>query len=599
MNEAPAPACSRWARWRVSLLKFWLRVSETLRLTELQATLFWAGVIGFLGALVSVFFRDATGLVHWLFTGFKGGLVESFSRLAWWQRLLLPCLGGALAGVTLRFASRFAARAKSSTDYMEAIVLGNGVISSRVSLVKSLSALFSIASGASIGREGPLVQLSAMVASLIGRIQRISTVRLRLFVACGAAAGIASAYNAPIAGALFVAEIVLRSLAMESFGPLVFASVVATLTTRHFLGSAPVYQITTSPGEAGFGWEMVPYLGLGLLAGLIAPMFLRLLGRSEQLFAKLPGPAFLRLAAGGAVVGLFATVMPEVSGNGYSVVSGILHGAYAWKLLVVILILKILATAATFGSGAVGGVFTPTLFMGACVGNLFAGALGPVWPGQPLPLAEFTLVGMGAFLSATTHAPLMAIIMLFELTLDYQMILPLMSACVVAHYLSRSIEPNSIYAHSLKEKGAGRFALEIAKMPVAGIMRRDPVSVRESARFAEIAERFVDNRFSYLYVVDERGRFRGVISLHDIKSYLNDPNLALLVIARDIERRNFPTITPNASFAEALERFSKHEGERIPVTATDGRLLGSLSKTDLMLALAETARKEEQPEIGR
>lgn len=592
MSDDQTPGGFEWRRGAVPLLKIWLRISEILRFTELQATLFWAGVIGFLGALVSIFFRNAMVYVHWLFTGSRGDFVESFAHLAWWQRLLIPCLGGALAGVTLRFASRFTAPGKTSTDYMEAIVLGDGVISSRMSLVKSLSALFSISSGASIGREGPLVQLSAMIASLVGRIQRITAVRLRLLVACGAAAGIASAYNAPIAGALFVAEVIMRSLAMESFGPLVFASVVATITTRHFLGGAPVYEIESLPTSGAFGWEMVPYLGLGVLAGVLAPLFLRLLRYSEELFAKLPGPAYLRLVAGGAVVGVLAIALPEVCGNGYSVVSGILHGEYAWKLLLLILVLKCVATVATFGSGAVGGVFTPTLFIGACLGSLLVSTIAPIWPGDPLPSADFTLVGMGAFLAATTHAPLMAILMLFEMTLDYQMILPLMAACIVALYVSRSIEPKSIYAHSLKEKGAGLFSHQLSEMPVAGIMRKDPMAVRESASFEEIAQRFIDNRFNYLYVVDAQGRFQGVISLHDIKSYLNDPNLARLVIARDIMRPSFPTIGEDASFTEALMRFSKHEGERLPVTAADGRLLGSLSKADLMLALAETAKTE-------
>ena len=593
MNFPAEPSAAAEKKWLVPLLKARVWFSETVRPTELQITLVWAGVIGLLGALSSVAFRRLTQGAHWLLTQQGGGYVESFSHLVWWKRLLIPALGGALAGAALMLGTRFRA-GKSSTDYMEAVVLGDGVVSSRMSLVKCLSALCSIASGASIGREGPLVQLSAVLASLVGRVGKMPTPRLRLLVACGAAAGIASAYNAPIGGALFVAEIVLRSVAMESFGPLVFSSVIATLTVRQLTGSDPLYVITAPAVRMNSNWEIILYLLLGILAGVIAPLFLRTLRGSEKVFARLPVPGFARLALGGLIVGALAIFHPEVCGNGYSVVNKTLHGGYAWNLLAVILIFKILATAVTFGSGAVGGVFTPTLFIGASAGYLFASGAGALWPGAALVPDAFTLVGMGAFLAATTHAPIMAILMIFELTLDYQIILPLMLACVVAHYVSRSFEPRSIYSESLKRKGAGTFEQQLATLRVSDLMKRDPVAVGENARFVEIAESFVLNRFNYLYVTDEEKNFRGVISLHDIKSYLSSPELAGLVIARDILRDTFPTIAPEASLAQALSRFSRHDGERLPVTSGDmaRRLVGSISKSDLILTLAEQARTE-------
>jgi len=571
----------------------WVWFTELVALSELQITLIWAGLIGFLGALASVGFRDLTQWVQWLLTQHTGSLVESFTQLPVWQRLLLPIAGGLLAGVTLSFGQRIKS-AKSSTDYMEAIVLGDGVISSRLSLVKCASALFSIASGASIGREGPLVQLSAMIASLVGRLRKMPTVRLRLLVACGAAAGIASAYNAPIGGALFVSEIILRSLAMESFGPLVFSSVIATLTVRQLLGANALYEISIPAVQLNSNWEIGLYLLLGVLAGGIAPLFLWSLRASERLFEKLPGPGALKLAVGGLIVGALALRYPQVCGNGYSVINQILNGRMIWSMLLLLLIFKCVATAATFGSGAVGGVFTPTLFVGACVGHLFALAAGTFWPGAPLVPSAFTLVGMGALLAATTHAPLMAILILFEMTLDYQMILPLMLACVVAHYVSRGFDPKSIYAESLKRKKEGYFDERLASLRVADIMKADPISVPESAPFAEIAESFVRNRFVNLYVVDADKHFKGVISLHDIKSYLTDRELANLVIARDLLRSRFPTITPEATLSQALTAFSRFDADRMPVVSdiTSRVLIGAISKSDLILALAEQTKKE-------
>lgn len=561
-----------------------------MRPTDLQVTLIWSGLIGFCGGVCSIAFRLATSLVHKILTGSSvPGLVESFAQLPPLFRVIIPAIGGLLAGAIIHFGTRFSGQI-TTTDYMEAVVLGDGKISARRSLVKCFSALFTIASGGSIGREGPLVQLSSLVASIAGRLQNWSPPRLRLLVGCGAAAGIASAYNAPIAGALFVAEIVLGSVAMEIFGPLVFSSVIATLTVRGFLGANPLYDIP--PFRLNGNWEIVPYLLLGLVAGLIAPWFIRLLRASEEWAGRIAAPVYVKMCVGGLIVGALAVLHPEVCGNGYTAVNGILRGQWLWQTLTVILVFKVLATTATFGSGAVGGVFTPTLFVGASLGFLFGNGAQHL-PGQfAANPSAFALVGMGAFLAAATHAPIMAIIMIFELTLDYQIILPLMLACVVAYYTSVSIEKRSIYAEALKRKGAGDFRKQLAELHVRDLMKTNPLTVSSTAGFAEIGEKFIATRFNYLYVADH-GRFVGAISLHDIKSYLNTPELAQVVIASDILRDPFPVVRPEASLTEALERFSQHDSERLPVVSDsrDQRLIGSIAKTELILALAgSTAR---------
>jgi CIC family chloride channel protein len=566
-------------------LKFWVWFQERTRPSDLQVTLFWAGVIGFCGGLSSIAFRAGTGVAHKIFTGGSmAGLVESFAGLPPLLRLAIPALGGLIAGAILQFGAHWHSRIPT-TDYMEAVVLGDGQISTRRTIVKCVSALFTIASGGSIGREGPLVQLSSVIASAFGRLQKWSTPRLRLLVGCGAAAGIASAYNAPIAGAIFVAEIVLGSMAMEMLGPLIFSSVIATLTVRGFLGPDPLYKIP--PFQLNRNSEIVPYLLLGLTAGVIAPWFIRLLNAAEDWVGRMATPIYLKMFLGGLVVGALAIWYPEVCGNGYSTVSGILHGQWLWQTLLVIFIFKILATTATFGSGAVGGVFTPTLFIGASLGFLFGTATQHIVPHLAMNPSAFALVGMGAFLAAATHAPIMAIVMIFEMTLDYQIILPLMLACVVGYYTSVSIEKRSIYAEALKRKGAGDYRRQLAELHVRDLMKQKPLSVAPTAGFAEIGEKFIATRFNYLYVTDH-DRFLGAISLHDIKNFLHTPELATVVIARDILRESFPTVRPDASLTEALERFSHHDGERLPVIsgANGQALVGSVSKTDVILALA-------------
>ncbi len=412
--------------------------------------LLWAGVIGILGALATVLFREGIHFTEWLLTRHPGSLVQAATDLPAWLRLMTPAVGGLLAGALLQYGMGWIG-GTLTTDYMEAIVAGKGVISVRASLVKSLSSLLTVGTGGSIGREGAMVQLAAMVGSAAGHWVSLPQGKQRLLVACGAAAGLSAAYNAPIAGALFVAEIVMGSIAMKNFGPLIVASVVSNATVHHFLGYAPVYQIPAFQFLSN--WELVFYAVLGLLLGHLAPPFIALLARSEVLFQNMALPLTLKLGLGGLVVGAISVFFPEVWGNGYSVVNSLLLHPIGWQLLSLILIFKIITTASSIGSGAVGGVFTPTIFIGAAFGSLFGTALGAAFPGVAAASSAYAIVGMGAFLAATTHAPLMAILMIFEMTLDYKITLPLMLACVIAYTVARDYHGGeSIYAPSLRRK---------------------------------------------------------------------------------------------------------------------------------------------------
>lgn len=572
----------RLLRWRL-----WIR--EKIQLTEWQVTLLWAALAGFLGAMASMIFSVLAEGVHEFMTGRTSGVVESMRQLPWWGCLLVPTLGGAAAGLVLLYGSRLT-RSESSTDYMEAIVIGNGRIPVRSSLVKTTAALFSIGSGGSIGREGPMVQISSVVASLVGRWRNFAGPQLRLLVACGASAGIASAYNAPIAGSFFVAEIILGTIAMESLGPLAVSAVVATLTIRVLTAAQVLYKVP--PFQLNSPWEMGPYVLLGLLAGGLAPVFLRSLKQAEEFFISLRLPLVARLALGGLLVGVIAINVPEVCGNGYTVVVDILNGRLLWTVLLGIFACKWLATMSSFGSGAPGGVFTPSLFMGASLGYLFGIGVHRIWPAAAVDPGAFALVGMGAFLSAASRAPVMAVIMLFEMTLSYDIILPLMLCNVIAYYTAKGVAGESLYSASLRRKAAAEPAATLAAARVSDLIRADPPTIPPGAHFAEIAEKFLSVRVNNLYVCEADGKFLGAVSLHDIKPYLGQLDLAELVIARDIMREDFPRIGPDQSLSEALGRFLGLASERLPVVGPEtGRLMGSLAKGDLLLALVEKRRR--------
>jgi chloride channel protein, CIC family len=584
MTEAEKTTGLSTAMRRLIRVRIWL--GERFQINEWQATIFWAVMVGLAGAWTSIGFKNGTDWLHAVFTGHATGYVASFQMMPWWRRIAVPVAGGFLAGLTLYFGSRLKGRG-NSTDYMEAVVLGDGNLSVRASLVKCASACFTAASGSSIGREGPLVLLSSVAASVAGRWMGFPLARKRQIVACGAAAGIASAYNAPVTGAIFVAEIVLGSVAMESFGPLVVSSVVATLVTREHFGAEALYSAPAF--HLGGNRDLFPYLLVGLCCGLAVPLYLKFLKRMELLFGALKLPSWARLALGGLIVGVMSVWHPEVTGNGRSLIFGILHHPGTWQALAVILVFKVFATGVTFGSGAVGGVFTPTLFTGAAFGYLLGVASAALLPGWNLEPGAFGLVGMGAFLAAATGAPVMAVILLFELTLNYQILIPVMLASVMSYYVCRSLTTRSLYGDALKRKGSTAVAHQLAALKVGDLMGKAPGGLSPDESFGEMSRRFLQSRHEFLHVVSGQ-RYLGAVSLHDIKPYLDQPELEGLLIARDIMREDLPRLAPGQTMDEALGEFGKSDCERLPVIDAAGDLVGALSKTDVLLFLAGKPR---------
>lgn len=582
----------RTAVTRVLALRMWL--TERFRPGEATVMLVWAALVGILGGISGPAFRRAAQGVQWLLTQNAQSLLAAAEGLAWWQRLAVPTVGGILAGLVLQYGMRLA-RGGKARDYMEAVTVGDGVIRARPALVRITSSLFTVASGGSIGREGAMSQLAALLASQVGQLGRLTRPRLRLLVACGGAAGIASAYNAPIGGALFVAEVVLGSIAMQSLGPLIVSAVISTIVTRATLGDLPLFQVRDFEFVSAF--EIGTYLGLGLVAGIAAPGFLWMLEQSRRFFEHFPIPLWTRLAIGGLLVGAISIQHPYVWGNGYEALTMILKTDWVFGALLAMLAFKLAATFATVGSGAVGGVFTPTLLVGAAIGAVYGGPVHALLPSVTGGQHSYAVVGMGAFLAATTHAPLTAMVILFDMTLNHDVVLPLMLACVAAYGASKALRKDSIYARVLNQGESEDSGKRLADLHVRDLVKPDPPCVRENDRFDLITATFARNQHHNLYVVDTNGRFRGVIPLHEIKPYLHDERLASVVIAHDLLVEEFPRIGPDATLEEALAKFTHHPGERLPVVDGEvGWLVGSITKTDVMLTIAHEVRGGEPSE---
>ncbi len=553
---------------------------------DLAGIVFWAALVGICGALASVAFRGGIALLELLFTGQAMGLVNGASRLVWWHRAVVPMIGGVFSGWVLYILGRRFVSLKV-IDYIEATLVGDGRISLRGTLLRSASSLLTIASGGSIGREGSMVQLAAMLGSRVGQFAGAPVPRLRLMVACGGAAGIAAAYNAPISGALFVSEIVLGSLSMETFGPLVVASVMSDATIHRFLGYGPVF--TVPHVQFASNWELVFFIALGVLLGHLAPPFLALLDYTKSRFVRLGLPLYWQLGLGGLIVGLISIFVPQVWGNGYSVIGGILQGELVGLWLAAILGAKVLATAATVGSGAVGGVLTPTLFIGCAVGSLLGAVLHHLMPTIVSVPAAYALIGMGGFLSATTLAPLTSILMIFEMTADYEIVLPLMLACVTAHYTAKVYrEGKSVYHASIHSALANEGSDDWRLRTVATLVKPAAAVVSDTTILANMFDRLPKRPLERVLVV----KGNDLVAWLDPREVLERMrrselagSLPVSAVARPVEF----TLTPDMPLTAALEGFLREQATVLPVTPGQWRntLLGEVSRSDVLLAIQD------------
>ncbi|MGB7799765.1 voltage-gated ClC-type chloride channel ClcB [Buttiauxella sp.] len=415
--------------------------------------LIFAVGIGVASALVVWLFRQSMYFLEGLFLGdHSGSLVAAAAALPPWRRLLTPALGGLLAGTLLWLWQRATRqRPCAPTDYMEAIETGDGRLDVSASLVKSAASLIVVASGSAIGREGAMVLLATVFASVFA--QRFSHKdEWKLWVACGAAAGMASAYHAPLAGSLFIAEILFGTLMLASLGPVVIAAVCALLMT-HLLNDEQALLYTVRTLSAPLPVQYILMASLGLLAGLAGPLFLWLMAQSSKMFQRLQLSPPLQLALGGLLVGLLSLITPLVWGNGYSVVQSFLSQPPAMLFVAGILVYKLAAVLASSGSGAPGGVFTPTLFVGAALG-MFVGQWFGIWTWAGDDVAILlALTGMATLLAATTHAPIMSTLMVCEMTGEFTLLPGLLVSCVIASALSRWLRPQTVYRQSAAKTG--------------------------------------------------------------------------------------------------------------------------------------------------
>ncbi len=558
-----------------------LQLLTKLKLPQSTSLVLVAASIGIATGLGSVAFIQLLKGCTALF--FEGGrwIVPALGR---YYVLLLPAIGGLIVGpLIVHFARE--AKGHGVPEVMSALVLRGGRIRRRVALVKILASAITIGSGGSAGREGPMIQIGSSIGSSVAQWLRMPTDRIRTFVACGAAGGVAATFNAPIAGAMFALEVLLGRFSAD-FSLVVIASVAAAVVSRAMLGNFPSF--TIPPWGMVSEKELFFYILLGVLCGLAAFAFVKILYAFEDFFARLRLPEFLQPAVGGIAVGVIGLFLPQVFGSGLPAMEKLLVMQLPIGTIIALMPAKIVATSLTLGSGGSGGVFAPCLFIGGLVGGAVGSLAHYLFPAFTAFYGAYALVGMSATFGAAAQAPITSIIILFEMTDDYRIILPLMSATVVAVLTYRAFSAESIYTLKLRRQGiaygAGPEGDLMAEIPVREALTHHSLSIGQEATLRELLRLIAKTGHEWFPVLDSREELIGVVTYGDVTKGVDEGRLDDRVL--QYATRNAVCAFSDESLREVLIKFHERDLGHLPVVdpASPKRLIGIISRRHVIRA---------------
>jgi CIC family chloride channel protein len=506
-----------------------------------------------------------------------------------WFVLLAPVVAGLVYGPVVYFFAR-EARGHGVPEVMYAVARRGGRIAPQVAAVKALASALCIGGGGSVGREGPIVQIGSALGSTIGQLVRLAESRLRVLVACGAAGGIAATFNAPLAGVFFAMELILRDFTAQSFGMVVLASVTASVIGRAALGNQPFLHLP--PFAVHNLGQYLLFAALGLLAGGAGVLFTRVLYLIEDgcdwAWRVLRGPEWLRPAVGGVLLGGLLLVLPEMYGVGYPVLDNAVAGHYTIAFLVALLLGKMLATSLTIGIGGSGGVFAPSLFIGAALGSGYGQLLHDAMPHLAGPSGAYGLIGMGAVFAGAARAPITAVIILFELTGEYTIILPLMAAIVLATGVSHLLSGDTIYTLKLHRRGidldqhpqSGR----ISTVTVEQVMEPVGAALPDDSTLLAAADQLATARHGQLPVLDDVGRYLGIVTARAVADTVADGEHDTTTVGSVLEQ--VAAVRVGQRLDDTLPVLDTSTSAAIPVLDRSGdQLVGWLTHQRVLTAL--------------
>ena len=558
-------------------------VLQRLQPSETQVLVAMGLVVGLGAGLGAVAFRY---LIQGFNTVFFGGIQPWLGNWLGPAAVIpIPALGGLLFGPIIYFFAR-EAKGHGVPEVMLAVAQQGGRIRPAVVVVKALASAICIGSGGSVGREGPIVQIGSALGSSIGQAFRMSDARIRTLVACGAAGGIAATFNAPIAGVFFALEIILGEFTTRAFGVVVVSSVTASVVGRTAFGNVPAFPV---PGyQIAHVGEYGLYAVLAVIAGLVGVGFTRTLYWFEDRFDALRMPEYLKPVPGGLALGALAVFLPQLLGVGYPAMADALQGQYGFALLAALALGKVLAVSLTIGSGGSGGVFAPSLYVGSMLGTAFGAGAGALWPGYVAPAGAYGLVGMAAVFAGAASAPMTSVIILFELTGDYRIILPLMLAVVISTLVSDALSRDTIYTLKLRRRGVdlrlGRDVDLMRSVTAGQAMNADVSTVPASLTAAEAADALEEQRARFLVVVDDAGLLDGLVTVRDVEQVLleNKPGCTV----GEVASRPVVTAFPDEPLSQVIRRMSVRDLGQVPVVERTAprHVLGALGRGEIVRA---------------
>jgi CIC family chloride channel protein len=554
---------------------------------DLQSTavlMFVAVLVGLGTGLAAVAFIRAIGWITHL--SFEQGVPQLLAPLGQGWIALVPIIGALISGPMIAYWA-IEAKGHGVPEVMQAIVMKGGRIRPRVALVKSLASSICIGTGGSAGREGPIVQVGAALGSTVAQVFRLGPERTITLVACGAAAGISATFNAPVAGVIFAMEVILGEFTTQYFGTVVVAAVAASIVSRAFLGANPAFAVPSYALVSA--WELLLYAGLGVLAAVTGWAFVGVLYYLEDRFDPWRIPNALKPAIGAVVVGLVAIVYPQSLGTGLSVIEKALQNSLPWDLLLILVFAKLIATSFTLGSGNSGGIFSPALFMGAMLGGAFGSWAHQMFPAITASPGAYALVGMASVFAAAAHAPLTAFLIVFEMSGDYRLILPLIMTVGLSTVLSQYLRGSSIYTLKLVKRGIplerDRDVDVMRGLSVSEVMTQDPDVVQANMSLQGLADTFTRTRHHGFPVLDGDGNFAGVVTIQDLERAMAQDSVSGLAVD-DIVRQDCVTVYPDDPLSKALRLMSERGFGRVPVVSRENpeRLVGLLRRGDIIRA---------------
>jgi len=547
-------------------------------------------IIGILAGFGAILTEYLVEIVHHSF--FEQKLWGLLDWAGDYYIIIIPAIGGLIFGaIIINFARD--AKGHGVSEVLEAVAVRGGRIPPKVGIVKSISSAFCIGTGGSVGLEGPIAQIGAAIGSTVAQLCHFTEERIRLFLACGAGAGIAATFHAPITGSIFAIEIILGHLEARYFSAVVISAVIADTIAQFYKTSVltvPIYNLVSF-------WELFLYSILGVIIALGAIVFIKVLHSMENFWDKLPISDYLKPVLGGALLGVIGMIaffqvdgMPRFFGIGYQSINDALNGELVIELIIALFVIKIFTTSLTLGSGGSGGTFTPSLFMGAMLGGSFGHLVNTWFPTMTAPVGAYALVGMAAFFAGAAHAPLTSIILAIELTGNYTLILPIMLATVTSTLVTSSIHPHSMYTMKLAQRGIKvrrsepGHELDIMETITVGEAMRKPVeTISLTMSLIELINKFNESNHRGFPVVNEDDELMGIVSIKDLDHAIASGNIKGRAVS-EITTTDVLTAYPYEPMKLALERLALRDISRLPVVQEQGshKLVGILLRKDII-----------------